>query len=847
MGINIDNAAFYQRELRRADADFSGEIDSEQEIKQALQLILEGRPIDELPQKYQRTLRQFVDTQSREDTAFNDIIDTPEVEAAVAELMKHFQTKEDLLKELVYSAQAPIVSEPNPEPDAAHNAVRPITEPVRGLAENEKVLKINVAHIEPLWDKNRLQGRRVPGGFEIYDPRLNSSFADCEMFAVVVNKTIDYGEKTLRLTLQVGQDFRALWGQKIFQVTLNGIELKPGNFELDFGSDLKGFVPPQDGVYEFIVPKEMQNIGVLAFMTAGATNYFARVSNIEIVVQPEPAPQVNDQTIQSNQIGYIRGFAKTAIVELPADSAVDSLEFSVQNTQGEAVWTGRSTYNQVYKDAGAKVMVLDFSALEQPGTYTLIVPQQNGISGELKTPVVLKENPAAGLSATRNAALLAFKWFTDGEHGPYGNIHEQDKETPIYGSETTIDVSGGWHDAGDYGKYTVNGAYSAGLLLVNKKYADNDLAYDAGLVPRENAARADYLSIVKHELDFLLKMQRTDGACYHKATAAEWLASEVAPQDDAQLKTVLPVSTTATADFAAAMALGYAEYKNSAVAEDRIMAAQYLAAAEQAWAFLVQNPDLIMTAETYDNHRYGGPYTDHQDQDERLWAAVELFNATGEAKYQKYIKDNLPALLTQDRFGDNAPDWGNVNYLALFSYTRNSNADPELQQKIESALIKYADALLARQAENPYGLAFAGIGAGFDWGSNSVAATAGLELMYIYKQTGNLKYKQGALKIVDYLLGKNPNGISYITGFGEKSVRQPHFRPSMSGQYPTPDGLLVGGPNSVAYSGDTIAMSIQTYPAMRIYADDQNSWSTNEVAINWQANLAALLALLSEE
>ncbi|GBR75652.1 putative glycosyl hydrolases family 8 [Candidatus Termititenax persephonae] len=172
MTINIDNAKFYARELRRADADFSGEIDSEQEIKQALQLILEGRPIDELPQKYQRILRQFVDTQSHKDTAFNDIIDAPEVEAAVAELSKHYRTQEDLLQDFVYGtnnmnskniAQADVAPKIDSVASAASgrteitsfaDLLQDIAKTIPEIWAHYKTAKIDAATGRPLGDDN---------------------------------------------------------------------------------------------------------------------------------------------------------------------------------------------------------------------------------------------------------------------------------------------------------------------------------------------------------------------------------------------------------------------------------------------------------------------------------------------------------------------------------------------------------------------------------------------------------------------------------------------------------------------------------------------------------------------
>jgi endoglucanase len=241
---------------------------------------------------------------------------------------------------------------------------------------------------------------------------------------------------------------------------------------------------------------------------------------------------------------------------------------------------------------------------------------------------------------------------------------------------------------------------------------------------------------------------------------------------------------------------------------------------------------------------FGGPYTDHKDKDERLWAAVELYKATGQEKYHDYIKRNILSILDERRFGDGAPEWNNVNFLALFSYVKSNKADSMLKKTVETRLKQYGDYLIALQKNNPYQITYAGNGNSFNWGSNSVIVTTGLELLYIYRITGKDKYKKAAFNILNYLLGMNPNKISYITGFGDNTAKNPHFRPFLSGKYKLPEGMLIGGPNNVEHKGDLPAMGLSKQPPMRIYADHKDSWATNEVAINWQANLASFMALL---
>jgi hypothetical protein len=250
------------------------------------------------------------------------------------------------------------------------------------------------------------------------------------------------------LTVKVGDNYSPLWGNKLFQVVLNGKELKPIGFSLDYGSDGKGFIPPVSGTYEFEIPKDVETLGVLTFMTAGAKNYDVKVTNIEVVVKAEKSPITKKQFVQFNQVGYVKGYEKTAIVELPIDSKVKDIKFLVKDATGKVVLEGNSTYNKEFKDSGSKVMILDFSKIDISGNYTIVVPKQEGITEEIKSTIIIKPTLLEGYQEVRNATLMAFKWYTDGEYGPYKGVHEQDKSVQIYGTNKKIDVYGGWDDAG---------------------------------------------------------------------------------------------------------------------------------------------------------------------------------------------------------------------------------------------------------------------------------------------------------------------------------------------------------------------------------------------------------------
>ena len=140
----------------------------------------------------------------------------------------------------------------------------------------------------------------------------------------------------------------------------------------------------------------------------------------------------------------------------------------------------------------------------------------------------------------------------------------------------------------------------------------------------------------------------------------------------------------------------------------------------------------------------------------------------------------------------------------------------------------------------------------WNWGSNSAMANNGMVLVHAYLITGDRSYLDGAQQCLDYLLGKNPMDITYVTGFGYRSPRNPHHRPSESDFVDDPvPGMLVGGPHlgkqDINLDGKE-PWKCPNYaaadkPALA-YIDDRCSYATNEVAINWNAPLAYLAAAL---
>ena len=116
------------------------------------------------------------------------------------------------------------------------------------------------------------------------------------------------------------------------------------------------------------------------------------------------------------------------------------------------------------------------------------------------------------------------------------------------------DGIGGWHDAGDYNKYTVNGAFTAGMMLQAWEHFSDRLAALKFDIPESENDVPDFLDEVRWELDWLLKMQADDGRVYHKLSTLQVRRFHPAGSRRKARRYFSPWGTAATADLAAIMA-----------------------------------------------------------------------------------------------------------------------------------------------------------------------------------------------------------------------------------------------------------------------------------------------------
>ena len=538
-----------------------------------------------------------------------------------------------------------------------------------------------------------------------------------------------------------------------------------------------------------------------------------------------PGDEENLSGIRLNQLGYLPDAGKTAVF---AGLSADEDRFAVADAgTGETVFTGVLSAPVDNPWAGETDRVADFSDLTEPGSYQVLAAD-----GTASPVFRIGEDVYGELLRSSLRMLYLQRCGTELPEelaGAFSHPVCHTQQAVIYGTEETIDVSGGWHDAGDYGRYVVSGAKAAADLLLS--YERSGALLDDVGIPESGDGVDDRLQEVRWELDWLQKMQAPSGGVYHKVSGRTF-PGIVAPHEERTELVVCPVSSTATGDFAAVMALAARIFRECGAAELEQAADGYLQSAVQAWNYLASqenkgsfvNPEDVLT----------GEYPDEKDADERFWAAAELARTTGSETYRAAAEELLHDGKVTAELG-----WVEMGGYGLYALLTDPAA-PE-----EDALCTLAKEILADEADsamqtiegNPYGINRT---ASYEWGSNMGVANTGVMLLMAQDVLGGAAYGAAALRQLDYLLGENATGYCFVSGMGSKSPEHPHHRPSQLTGEAMP-GMLAGGPNNGLEDPFAANVLRDKAPAM-CYADSDQSYSTNEVTVYWNSPLIALLS-----
>ncbi len=535
--------------------------------------------------------------------------------------------------------------------------------------------------------------------------------------------------------------------------------------------------------------------------------------------------------VRVNQLGYLPSGPKQATL---ISSAAEPVDFIVVDGHGRTAYAGRSQPWPANPEptSGLDVHGLDFSGLSTPGRFTVV-------TGDATShPFMIESGLYAGLAADalrffylQRSGCPIDEARAPGYGRPAGHVGvppntgdtavpawtgpDAERLYPGWSESGRFDVSGGWYDAGDHGKYVTSGALPAWQLLATVDLLrDHPATAPSGL-------EAALLEEARWQLDWLLRMQVPPGHPYaglafHRVHGTSWAPAAMWPHEDPVTRVLHRPSTGAGLHLAAVAARAAQTYAEV----DPAYADRLLTAARRAYAAAQAEPAVI--APDDQGAFGGGPYGDDDLSDDFFWAAAELGLAPA-----------APA-------GDTFP---------LDGFDFDAVAGPAHLSLGPTDLVRTAARrLLVLQQDQPWGQPYTPDGP-WGWGSNGRILNNLMVLGRAYELTGEPDLLAATRTGMDYLLGRNALGQSYITGYGtdfSRHQRTRHFAHHVDPAFPPPPaGALAGGPTNQAYPGFPDDPRLPGLPPQQAYLDVPTSETTNDVCIRWNAPLVWVATFLT--
>lgn len=615
------------------------------------------------------------------------------------------------------------------------------------------------------------------------------------------------------------------------------------------------------------------------FMSALLGLSLANCSTAPPPLDPPASQSEVSCQIRMTQVGFLVSGPKRIILNTQAASP---LSWRVLDAAGSVVAVGESVPAGPDAASGVDVHVINIEApLAQGDGYVI------DACGQTSRPFAVQPDIYAGLSED---ALRYFyhnrigtpieaqfvqgpEWARPESFNPviatcfagedmFGNTW------PACGHE--LDVTGSWFDAGDFGVYGVNMGISIWTLQsAYERIEAPDLLEASGWadgrmqLPETGNGVSEILDEARWGLESLLALQIPDGAqvwtaalgatatrdqalklqnidgsglVHHKLSGRQWPPLPMWPWEDVQERVLYPPSTAATL----ALAATGAQCARLWAGKDDAFSARCYAAAIRAYDAAKRHP-AILASNNFDG---SGGYTDDTLGDEFAWAAAELYITTGDPAYLEDLQSNPAFNTAMDTFG-----WADVGLMPAISLALNSDGrSAATAGQARQMVIRAADSALSVRDAEGYRVPLRA--SEYAWGSNSIALNRGLVLAAAYDLTSDVKYRDGAIDAMEYVLGRNIIDQSYVSGYGARPMQAPHHRiwaQSVDPAFPPPPpGALSGGANNIAMT-DPVAMKLKgTCAPMACWADDAEAYALNEVAINWNAPLAALAIFLDQ-
>ncbi|NLD45848.1 MAG: cellulase, partial [Clostridiaceae bacterium] len=511
---------------------------------------------------------------------------------------------------------------------------------------------------------------------------------------------------------------------------------------------------------------------------------------------PTPTATPELKGIRINQLGYYPDLDKKAT--LLSDSSTP-LTWQLLNEEGTVVSDGKTNVFGMDKDSGDNVHIIDFSSFKETGTgYKLVSGSLESYSFDISPSIYsnLKKDAFKYFYHKRSGINIAMPYCVDPQWArpaenpedivpcEIQNDNDLDSWAP-YSSNHLLDIKGGWYfDEYEHSKKSIGSGVAVWLMqnyYERSKYTTAELPEEDMEqilnIPESENDYPDILDEARYNLECMINMQVPQGyprAGMVHAGTDEYIKNGAAGPE--VLREMQPPTTECTLNLAAVAAQGSRLWKEF----DPEFAAKCLKAAETAWLAANNNPEIYLPQPDGVGNGYA--------LDDFYWAACELYATTGSNDYLTYIKQSDAFLKVSTRLADTRDleeggaigsfDMNSTDALGTLTLTLvpTSLGDEYIQTAKDNISIA-ADFYLDLQKNQGYGVPYqqcytkwGSSEPGYQFLSNNLILNNAIIMAYAYDYSNNAKYINGVAGAMDYILGRNPNVKSYVTGYGENPV-----------------------------------------------------------------------------
>ena len=569
--------------------------------------------------------------------------------------------------------------------------------------------------------------------------------------------------------------------------------------------------------------------------------------------------------IRVNQIGYLPHEPKTAVV------------LSVKQLEGRTfklidVESGAVAFFSEFKAADGEwgdfnyCYRIDFSELEKTGIYRIKIKKTKTLSRNFKISDDVYDGYTEKILEYIRQQRCGYNPFTDEV------CHKKDGRT-MYGpmpDSTYIDVSGGWHDAGDHLRYMLTSGNTICRMLfayLENKDAFEDNFNDLGQ-PGANGI-ADVLDEIKWGLEWMLKMHPASDQLFHQvADDRDHVGFKLPHLDTAdygwgpgsyrvvyyatgQPQGLYKYQNTSTGianltgRYATSMAMAYRVWKEDL--GDESFAERCLKAGLKVYEMGLKQPGCQEGTPCRTPYRYN----ENTWADDMEWGAAELYKVTKDSRYLREAKKFAKIINTSSWMGrDTASHYECYPFMNMGHYALFEVVDKAFQDTLIGYYQAQIEGVKARAEQNLFN-----IGIPFIWCSNNLAAAFVTQCLLYERMTGDTRYHKLMTAHRDWLLGNNPWGVSQFIGIPKDGVTPLHPHSPM---IPHLNRLPIGGLND----GPVYASIYNSLKGIRlheadeyvrfqsdyiVFHDDLGDYSTNEPTLDGTAEAIYFFSVFSSK